>query len=379
MVIPAGRALLAHGGTMTPRVWGVATAAIAAASLSLLTGLTGLPGLPGLTAAAGQRSAAAPGGGAAWTAPVTKDGHPDLQGYWTNQTYTPLERPPELAGKELFTEEEAAAYLKRRNDQILGQSATDVHYDDAIWQGENDGVAPTLLTSLIREPRDGRIPPLTAAAAAREARLAEARRARGPADGPEDRSLAERCISWGAVGPPMVPPTYNASLQILQTREYVVIRHEMIHEDRIIPLDGRPHLGDRIRLLAGDSRGRWEGNTLVVDTTNFTRLTNFRGAPRHTRQDIRSSDALHVVERFTRTGADQIRYQFTVNDPATWTRPWSGEIPIRKFDGPMYEYACHEGNYGLPNILQFARAEEKAAGKGRPPARSDGRGIETAR
>jgi len=157
----------------------------------------------------------------------------------------------------------------------------------------------------------------------------------------------------------MIPPTYNANLQIIQTRDYVVIRHEMIHEDRIIPLDGRPHLGGGIRLLAGDSRGHWEKDTLVVDTANFTGKTNFRGAPRHTRQDIFASDALHVVERFTRVGPDSIRYQFSVEDPSTWTAPWSGEVPIRRFDGPLFEYACHEGNYGLPNILLGARNAEK--------------------
>ena len=180
-----------------------------------------------------------------------------------------------------------------------------------------------------------------------------------PADSAQSRSLAERCISWGNVGPPMLPPTYNANLQILQTRDHVVISHEMIHDNRIIPLDGRPHLPASIRQLNGDSRGRWEGETLVVDTTNFTNKTNFRGPPRSTRQDIFASDALHVVERFTLVGANNIRYEFTVDDPATWTRSWSGEVPLRRFDGPLYEYACHEGNYGLPNILLGARALDK--------------------
>jgi hypothetical protein len=159
----------------------------------------------------------------------------------------------------------------------------------------------------------------------------------------------------------MVPPNYNANLQILQTREYVVIRHEMMHDVRIIPLDGRPRLGKMLQQLAGDSRGRWEGDTLVVDTTNFTNHTNFRGAPQTTRQDIFASHTLHVVERFTRVDEDTIRYQFTVEDPSTWTRPWSGEATIRKVEGPIFEYACHEGNYGLPNILRAARVEE--AGK----------------
>lgn len=168
----------------------------------------------------------------------------------------------------------------------------------------------------------------------------------------------------------MIPPSYNANLQILQTQDHVVIRHEMIHDSRIIPVVStggsngggaaaeRPHLGASIRMLAGDSRGRWDGDTLVVHTTNFTERTNFRGPPRHTRQDILASDALRVTERFTRVAPDRIRYQFTVEDPTTWTRPWSGEVPLRKFGGPIYEYACHEGNYGLTNILRGLLAPE---------------------
>ena len=156
----------------------------------------------------------------------------------------------------------------------------------------------------------------------------------------------------------MVPPTYNANLQIVQTRDYVVIRHEMMHDVRIIPLDGRPHLGRNVEQLAGDSRGRWEGHTLVVDTTNFTDDTNFRGSPQTTRQDIFASRTLHVIERFTRVDEDTIRYQFTVEDPATWTKPWSGEATIRQVEGPIFEYACHEGNYGLANILSAARVQE---------------------
>jgi len=310
------------------------------------------------SAAAAQRSSSTSEGARTWTLPRTPDGHPDLRGYWTNDSFTPLERPADLAGREFFTEAEALEYFKRREDQFLGQSKTDIHYDDAIWQNEKIGREPSRRTSLIVDPRDGRVPPLTPGAEARAAARAAARRSGGAADSAEVRSLAERCVSWGNVGPPMIPPSYNANLQILQNRDLVVIRHEMIHEDRIIPLDGRPHLPRDIRLLAGDSRGRWEGDTLVVDTTNFTDKTNFRGAPRHTRQDIFAGDALHVVERFTRVAADRIRYQFTVDDPATWTRSWSGEVPIRRFDGPLFEYACHEGNYGLPNILLGARRQE---------------------
>jgi hypothetical protein len=292
------------------------------------------------------------------TAPRTGARPPDFQGYWTNDTFTPLERPGELADKPFFTEAEAKLELKTRLDRYLAQPKDDIHYDDAVWQGENYDKEANLRTSLIIDPANGRLPPLTPEAESRAAARSAAAKA-GPSDSAQSRSLAERCISWGNVGPPMLPPTYNANLQILQTRDHVVISHEMIHDNRIIPLDGRPHLPPSIRLLNGDSRGHWEGETLVVDTTNFTAKTNFRGAPRSTRQDIFASDALHVVERFTRVGANNIRYQFTVDDPATWTRSWSGEVPLRRFDGPLFEYACHEGNYGLPNILQGARALEK--------------------
>ncbi|MBI4520375.1 MAG: hypothetical protein HY701_06035 [Gemmatimonadetes bacterium] len=287
--------------------------------------------------------------------PRTSDGRPDLQGYWTNDSYTPLERPVELGTKMFFTDEEAAAYLKRNLDLLHGQSRDNIHYDDAIWQGENYQKLAHVRTSLIVDPPDGRIPPLAREGAARETRRVEASRHRGPADSAEHRSLAERCISWGNVGPPMLPPTYNANFQILQTPGSVVIRYEMMHDVRIIPMDGRPHLGAGLRQLAGDSRGRWDGETLVVETTNFTNETNFRGAPARTRQDIFASAALRVVERFTPLDADTIRYEFTVEDPQTWTKPWSGEMPIRRFDGPIYEFACHEGNYGLPNILSAAR------------------------
>ena len=291
-----------------------------------------------------------------WTVPRTPDGRPDFQGYWTNDSFTPLERPADLAGKELFTEQEAAAYLKKRTDQLLAQPKNDIHYDDAIWQTENYTKEPNRRTSLIVDPPDGKLPSETPEA---RKRAAEMGRARESADSAQGRSLAERCISWGTVGPPMIPPTYNANLQIVQTRDTVVIIHEMIHDVRIIPVDSRPHVGRQVRSLAGDSRGRWEGDTLVVDTTNFTDKTNFRGAPRNTRQDIFTSESLHVVERFTLAGPDQIHYQFSVEDPATWTRSWSGEVPIRRFDGPLYEYACHEGNYSLRHILMNARAQER--------------------
>ena len=296
------------------------------------------------------------GRSAHWAAAVTADGQPDLQGDWTNDTYTPLERPAELAGKALFTREEAIAFMQARIDRLNAQARDDIHYDDAIWQAENYDKVENLRTSLITEPRDGKVPPLTPEGQARLETQRATQRAARVTLGAKSRSLAERCISWGNVGPPMVPPTYNANLQILQAPSTVIVRHEMMHDVRIIYLDGRPHPSPDVQWLSGHSVGRWEGRTLVVDTTNFTAATNFRGSPQNTRQDIFASEHLHVVERFTRTGPDTLRYEFTVEDPHTWTSPWSGEMEIRRVDGPIYEYACHEGNYGLANILRGAQA-----------------------
>jgi hypothetical protein len=297
---------------------------------------------------------------AGWHMPRTLDGHPDLQGYWTNDTVTPLERPAEFGVKDTLTPEEAAAYAKKRLDEFLAQPRDDIHYDDAIWQGERYDKHTLIRTSLIVDPKNGRLPPLTPAGAQRAAIRAKTGGSGGPSDSAQSRTLAERCISWGNVGPPMIPPTYYANLQILQSADHVVIRHELLDGLRLIALDGRPHPGLGVQKLAGDSRGRWDGDTLVVDTTNFPDKTTFRGPPRTTRQDITTSPKLHVVERFTLVDRDTIRYQFTVDDPETWTAPWSGEVPIRRFAGPIYEFACHEGNYGLVNILRGARVQESA-------------------
>jgi hypothetical protein len=256
----------------------------------------------------------------------------DLQGLWTNATITPLERPEELAGKEKFTEQQAAEYERR---VLAGRT----HNDG--WSDSGTKVVPTLRTSLIVDPSDGRIPPLTA-----EAQTAVFQR---PPAGPEDLDLSTRCILWPTAGPPMLPSAYNNNYQILQTPGYVVIFIEMIHDVRIIPLDGRPHLPGHVRQWMGDSRGHWEGDTLVVDTTNFTGKNPFRGSDRN----------LHLTERFTRIDPDTILYRFTVDDPTAFTRPWSGEAPMTKTAGPIYEYACHEGNYQMTNILKGARAEEK--------------------
>ncbi len=295
-----------------------------------------------------------------WTPPRAADGHPSLEGYWTNASFTPLERPAELASKEFFTEAEAAAWQKQRIERENSQAKDDIHYDNVIWQGENyPKGAAARRTSVVFDPPDGKLPPLSAAGEKRALLEKEAARRRDAAESAQDRNLAERCIAWGNEGPPMLGSTYNANLQIVQTPAAVAIHHEIIHGVRIIPMDGRPHVPSNVRQLGGDSRGHWEGDTLVVDTTNFTDATNFRGPPATARQDIFASHDLHVVERFTRTDDSTIVYRFTVEDPSTWTRPWSGEMVMRKIEGPIFEYACHEGNYGLPNILAAARAKEK--------------------
>jgi hypothetical protein len=287
----------------------------------------------------------------------TPDGQPDLEGYWSNVTITPLERPAELAGKAFFTEQELAerekrAEIPRSAEQIAGTIA---HYDFHQYGLDMTQTkhALNLRTSLVIDPPDGKIPPLTPEAKKRAAERAAERKKMGPYDGPESRGLGERCIVMAHEGPPMLPPAYNANLQIQQGPGYVAILQEEIHDARIIPLDGRPHLGPNIRQYLGDSRGHWEGNTLVVDTRNFNDQTNFRG----------SSENLHVIERFTRIDADTIVYEFTIDDPTTWSRPWTAELPMTKIKGPIYEFACHEGNFDMVNNLTQARELEKAAGE----------------
>jgi hypothetical protein len=294
-------------------------------------------------------------GAQTWAVPRTPDGQPDLQGIWTNATITPFERPADLTGKAFFTEQEAREYEKRtltatNKDRRDGSAEADVGraYNDAWWD-IGTKVVPTRRTSMVIDPPDGRVPELTPEAQQRDAARMEV--ARRPPAGPEDRGLSERCILWPTAGPPMLPSAYNNNYRIVQAPGYVAILVEMIHDVRIIPLDGRPHLPPSVRQWMGDSRGHWEGDTLVVDTTNFTDKTHFRGADRN----------LHLIERFTRTGAETIVYQFTVDDPTAFTRTWTGEAPLTRTVGPIYEYACHEGNYSMTNILSAARAEEKAA------------------
>jgi hypothetical protein len=335
------------------------------ASAAVITGLT--LSVAAAPAAAQSKSKApnsqAPGlafakeaGTKNWTAPKNPDGTPDLQGYFTNSTVTPLERPRDLGAKEFFTQEEADAYAKKvmAQKEATGPGTyNDVHYDMAQFGLERaqNKVAKTIRTSMILGP-EGRVPELLPEAKTRAAARAAANRGH-EFDGPENRGLAEQCIIWNNEGPPMMPVGYNSNLQIVQGDGYVAIEQEMIHDTRIIPIDPpnaiRPHLPSDVHMLMGDSRGHYEGNTLVVDTTNFTDRVPFHG----------SGEKLHVVERFTRTNPDTVLYQFTVDDPTAWAHSWSAEISMTKIDGPIFEYACHEGNYGMRNNLSGARAEEK--------------------
>ena len=318
---------------------------------------------------AGTPSARSPSPAAdTWTVARTPDGHPDLQGIWTMHTFTPLVRPARYAGQEFLTDKEAAELttLLTQGDVdplaagIFGLSDADrrkrvvqndpTHYDNALWLTTDIKPLSSNRTSLIYDPPDGTMPPATPDAVQRAA----ARRAVAGFDSYENRPLQERCIMWTHEGPPMLPPPYNDVLQIVETSGYFLVIRELETAPRLIPTDGRPHLPDTIRRWTGDSRGRWEGDTLVVDTTNFTNKTAFQGA----------SSALHVVERFTRVSADSIRYQFTVDDPTTWSRPWSAEVAWTATRGPLYEYACHEGNYGMTDILSGARFTEKEAAQG---------------
>jgi len=281
--------------------------------------------------------------------PRTPEGRPDLQGIWTNNFATPLERPRELAGKEFFTDEEAAAYEKMI--RARPDSNGDVVSDTTVWWEKGKSIVSTRRTSLIIDPPDGRIPALTPEAQKKMAEIrAEARK--HPNSGPEDFGLQSRCILWPAAGPlPMLPSPYNNNYQIYQTKDYVTIEIEMIHDARIIPLDGSPHLPPTVRLWMGDSRGHWEGDTLVVETTNFTDKTRFRG----------SDENLRLIEKFTRSAPDTLMYQFTLDDPTAFTKPWTGELPMLATPGPVYEFACHEGNEAIPNMLKIARQAEKQA------------------
>jgi len=313
--------------------------------------LAGLAVLVAAPAAQSQRvplRAGAPHSASASSAvPRTPDGRPDLQGIWDFAQLTPLERPGDFAGKQSLTDDEAEEFAQRRietsnKDRRDGGAAADVEraYNDFWW---DFGTRVARQTSLVVDPPDGRIPALTPEA---QQRIAQRR---GRYDNPEERPLAERCILGFNSGPPMVPSAYNNNVQLVQTRDHVVIVNEMIHSARIVDLNGRAHRPSSVRFLTGDSVGHWDRDTLVVDTTNFSTEGGFRGATVN----------LHLVERFTRVDADTLRYEFTVDDPATWTKPWSASIPMTRSEERMFEYACHEANYALEGVLKGARYQEK--------------------
>jgi hypothetical protein len=297
-----------------------------------------------LVAAAAQTAKPA-GARAATGVPRTPDGHPDFQGLWDYRTATPLERPRDLADKAVLTDQEARAFEQRTAERR--ENVVAVHPPG--WLDYGSAVVSDHRTSLILDPANGRVPALTPEAKARIAANPPDERA---ADGPEQRSAQERCLVFGA-GPPMVPGPYNNNVQIVQTPQSVVIMNEMIHDARIVPMDGRPHLSSSVRLWLGDSRGRWDGDTLVVETTNFTDRTSFHG----------SDQNLRVIERFTRPDADTLMYEFTVDDPSAFTAPWTARFPMLRSSDQMYEYACHEGNMGLVDILKGARFDDLAGRK----------------
>jgi hypothetical protein len=313
-----------------------------------------------LTAPMSAQAPAAKASAKVYVAPRTPDGQPDLQGVWSNATSVPLERPKELGSREYYTEEEyaklqAAAAARQEQNRENGRNTTpgtvaDVHYDLSQFGLDIREQAKDLRTSLITGP-EGRVPPMIPAAQKRLQERAAFQREHG-FDGPENRGMGERCIYWPSEGPPMLSPGYNSDLEIVQGPGYVAIEQEMIHDVRVIPTDNRPHLPSAIRQWFGNSVGHWEGDTLVVETTNFNDRPAFRNATQN----------LRVVERFTRTGPDTIKYEFTVSDPSTWEKSWSAEVLwTRSASNVIYEYACQEGNYGMANILSGVRASEKKA------------------
>jgi hypothetical protein len=315
-------------------------------------------------------SAAAPAAAQTRKVPRTAWGTPDLSGVWDFRTLTPLERPTSQANKEFLTEEEAA---KIEQDTIERNRALDERPAERTTAGGNvdrradgspgfynnfwldGGTKPvaTRRTSLVIDPPNGRVPPLTAAAQQRAAeRRAYVRD--HPADGPEDRSPSDRCIVGFNAGPPLTPGGYNQNMQVVQTRDYVVLVTEMVHTARIVPLDGRPRPNDGIRQWSGEARGRWEGDTLVIETTNFRQDRAWRGA----------TGSMKLIERLTRLDTGTLEYKYTVIDPDTWTSPWTASIPLSLSDLPMYEYACHEGNHSMQGILSGQRfADKEAAAK----------------
>ena len=329
--------------------------AVMLVAISLMVG-------PLVAQSASTSSAAAP---STWKVPRTPDGRPDLQGVWGNNSVTPMSRPRQWKDKSALTDAEveelkqmAARFVDQGGDAIFGNfvqqmldakdkgTFAQVSYDPStgnynqFWMADREW---DNRTSLIIDPPDGQFPPLTPEAEARRAAARARVRERGPADGPEDRPLSERCISYGA---PRTGANYNSYVQIIQSPATVVLLQEMIHDARVVPMTPRPHLPAHVRQLHGDPRGRWEGDSLVVETTNY--LNGFQG----------STPNVKLTERYTRVSPDFINWELTVEDPATWTKPYTFMIRLKKTDGLIYEYACHEGNYAMEGILAGARREE---------------------
>ena len=330
------------------------------AFVALAGGLT----LAGPGPAVAQEPAESVRAGESYRAPRTPYGHPDLQGFWSNQTYTPLERR-EGVTRAFHTPEELAAIeggaAGRESAQTEPGTIPDVHYDFTQFGLDRSQAARArnLRTSMIIDPSDGRLPPVNAEGRRTAAERAEAQaRLGGRWDSAEANQLDDRCIIMRGVGPPMMPSGYNANYHVVQAADHVMILSEMIHDARIIPLDDPAAPSAGVRQWIGLSRGRWEGDTLVVETTNFNGRNPFRG----------SGERMRVTERFTRVSDDVIEYRFTVDDPGTWDRPWTAVNLMQRTRGPLFEFACHEGNYGLYNTLVGARLEERRAAEAAEPS-----------
>ena len=307
-----------------------------------------------------------------WSPPRTADGRIDLNGVWANNAATPLERPDTLAGKAVFSDEEVAQ-LRASAERLFG-GGDDAAFADGVFNAvladvernvSSDGGTGNYSsvwmvdrefenrTSLISDPADGKVPALTAEAEAR-IEADRAYREAHPADGPEDRTRQVRCITYGIPRVGGLGAGYNSYYQIFQTPDHLVMLGEMIHDARVIPIGDMPHADDAIQLWHGDSRGHWEGDVLVVETTNYSPKSGYRGA----------AENLHLIERFTLGGPGRLHYEITVSDPTTWTRPWTAMVPMSQSDDPLFEYACHEGNIGMAGILAGARADDAAAARG---------------
>jgi hypothetical protein len=327
-------------------------------SLTVLTVAASFATIPVLAQTAAPPASGRSAARSTWQMPRTPDGKPNFEGDWVNNTFTPFERPDELKDKAFFTAEEAKAFAERAIARQKAQPADAIHYDDFIWMNESRLRSVTGARTSIVQTADGKLPPMNAEGRARAQARAAARKLQGgSADRVQNRALSERCIIWAHEGPPMLPVGYNANIKIVQSAETIVIIQEMTHNTRVIPLVPTPQLGETFRHWSGESRGWWEGDTLVVVTTNYSDRTAWRG----------SSENLRVIERFTLDDADTLGYEFTVEDKTTWDTPWKGQIAIEKADGEIWEYACHEGNYGLRHILSAARkADAEDASVGAP-------------